>query len=562
MPLPTVDKPKTVQPKKSDTPMTYPEVMSFVRTVGSELGPITAEEMKGILGWEDEDTYKQRQTDKKKAAIGFGEEFLLKDPAGHKVRCWYNTRNRPFGLQWSKQLAQVLLHSGPNLPDEQREWQFNGEALVLGQYAQVLSGQHRGIALILAVYEWRKNKEYWMEHGGWDVEPYLETILTVGIDESPKTTRTMDNVKPRSLSDVFYTSGIFDKLKQTQREECSKMLQTAINFLWKRTGVSEDEAHKFQTHGESVAFYDRHPKLLECIEHIYKLNSGETGRQVTALKLQPGLAAGMLYLMGASNSDPDEYLSGIHARSEKALNWDNWDQACDFWTALAAGAETMAPVREVLGNLVDPDHGEGGRTIEKVGVICKAWNLYLEGAEFAEGDISLEYLKDDTTGELALVVDKDFPNFRGMDGGEPVIAKEPGQTKITDMKEEIKQKNLEAMKDAPKPVTTTKANGVHNGTNEKARLLMSIKEQHPGKVIMFGGKGGTALFWGNDATFVAKLTGNKSEKDATSKLDLVIIQKDEVDTVTMRLLAAKCRLAKCDKDGKVTDIVANKIGGK
>lgn len=345
------------------------------------------------------------------------------------------------------------------------------------------------------------------------------------------------------------------------------MLQTAINFLWKRTGVSDDEAHKFQTHGESVNFFDRHPKLLECIEHIYGLNSGEGGRNITFLKLQPGLAAGMLYLMGSSGSDPDEYLSGIHARSEKALEWSNWEQACDLWTGVAMSAEQLVPVRTALQNLIDPDNGEGGRTIEKVGTIAKAWGFYLNGDAFGEGDLKLEYFKDDTTGELSLIVDKDFPYFGGMDGGEPIInqdPKPPTKSEIASSKEEIKKQNIQAMQDAPKPVQAVHTNGAQptNGTNEKAKLLMSIKEQHPGKVIMFGGKDGSALFWGNDATYVAKLTGKSAEKDVTSKLDLLIVPKSDVDTVTMRLLAAKCRLAKCEGKDKIVDIVANKIGGK
>lgn len=574
MPVPA--KPKT------DPNLLYPELQSVVR-IGTDA--ITAEEMKQMLGWEDEDSYKVRMgaKDKKKAAIGFGEEFLLKDPAGKKVRCWYNTQNRPFSLSWAKTIAQSILHSGPGIPLDDREWQVNGEPIIIGQTGQFISGQHRGAGLILAVYEYRKNTDYWKKHGGWNSDPVLETVLTVGIPEEPRVTRTIDNVKPRSLSDVFYTSGVFDHLRRTEKERCSSMLEGAVNLLWKRTGVSEDQAHKFQTHGESVSFFDRHPKLLECVAHIHSLNSATiekegksiAGRVLSDINLSPGVCTGVMYLMGASASDPDEYISGIQARSEEALDWSNWDTAKDFWTGLAGASAQFEPVREALRGLRDLDNGEGGRPIEKVGILTKAWHLFVAGEEFTEEGLALEYYKDDVTGELSLIIDDDFPNFGGMDMGEPKKAANPApptQEEIAASAIEIKTKNrieqLDATVKAKKQAKVkTQEPQQSNGQAQKPKdqMLREIKEQHPGKIIMFKAPNGI-VFWGNDAAYVGKIIKQQPDKDGSGKLDRLLISSAKVDEVKMRLLAAKAHLAVCEnKDGEIVveDIAPpQKLGSK
>ena len=569
----------------SDPNVIYPTIESYVK-VGEDA--VTADQMKEWLGWEDEDTYKQRmgaKGDKKKSAVGYGEEYLLKDPAGQKIRCWYNTRNRPFSLNWMKSLAQDLLHSGPLLPIESRRWQVNGEPIIFGRCGQCLSGQHRGIALIWAVFEYRKNKEYWLEHGGWESDPVLECVLTVGIDEEPRTTRTLDNVKPRTLSDVFYTSGIFDKLPRTQKEKCSNMMDAAIDFLWKRTGVGDNEALKHQTHGESVDFFDRHPKLLECVEKMYAVNSAvvkdksdQYGMGLSDINLQPGLCTGMLYMMGSCGSDPDEYLSGVHARSEKALNWDEWDRACEFWTSLAGGAKSFEPVRQTLRSLVDPDRGTKGRNIEKIATIAKAWELYFLGEEFTEEGLKLEYYTDPDTGKMELLVGDGFPSFGGIDKGESEktkgdFAAPPTQEEIKERKSAVKEGNRVAELDKvvkSKGQNKVETNGYIESPSDKSRdqMLRDIKESHPGKVILFLTKDG-GKFWGNDAQYVAKVLNKAPDKTPDKKLDVVFVPTDKIDDVKLKLMAAKARLAVCeprigeDPPYAVVDIQGpSKIGAK
>ena len=550
MPVPTTKKPEPT--------VVYPEIRTEPY-IGSDA--IGIDLMKELLGWEDEDSYRIRvqkgATNSKKAVVGFGDEYLLKDPAGKKVRCWYNTKNRPFSLRWAQALAQSILHSGPGIPVEKRIWQVNGEPMIFGRYGQCLSGQHRGIGLILAVYEYRKNKDYWLENGGWSADPVLETILIVGIDESPRTTRTIDNVKPRTLSDVFYTSDVFSKLTQPQREMCSKILQTAVNLLWKRTGVSDDEAKKFQVHGESVSFFERHPKLLECVDHIYSLNSGGAGRRLVAANLSAGLAAGLLYLTGCSNSDPDEYYGGVHARSERCLDWGGWQLACDFWTHLAEGTDQFVPVKDALGLLVDPESGEGGRQIEKIATIARAWQMYMNGTDFDAESLKLEYHRDPVTGKTELVIDDDFPDFSGIDKGEDKKTKAkskpvPPEQERERIAAEIREKNRIAQLDATakgKPVPTHETNG--EAQKPLATTLLEIKAQHPGKLILFRTKDGYA-FWGNDAQFVSAVLQQPATKP-DGKLDRFSVSNADIEKVKQRLLKSNCKVAICSNmGGKLT----------
>ena len=58
--------------------------------------------------------------------------------------------------------------------------------------------------------------------------PVLETIVITGISEDALVTMTVDNCKPRSATDVLYTSALFRNLPVAQRAEYSRMTAAAI----------------------------------------------------------------------------------------------------------------------------------------------------------------------------------------------------------------------------------------------------------------------------------------------------------------------------------------------
>lgn len=402
---------------------------------------VTASKMKELLAWETEDQYKTRikkemndvVASAKVAAAGFGDDCLLKDLTGQKIRCWNNTKNRPFVLAHALEIAQEILHSGPGLPPERRRWQWNGEAFIVGDRAQVLSGQHRGVGLILACQEWNKDKDKWKHI--WPTEPTLDTNITFGVPELPHVLRTIENVMPRKLSDVFYTSDLFSKLNPADRKLCSVMLMSAVDLGWKRTGVET----AYQTHGESVDFLDRHPKLLKCVKNLFDANKE---RKITLLRLGPGKMAALQYLFGCSESTSDNYYKG--GRSEKHLDWSMWDKAHRFFVLLSSKTEKsdlQDAVTTALGHLVDEDKGSSGRQSEKHAIICRAWNLWSAGKKVTEKGLELTY-GEDANGIRRLI---EHPTVRGIDLGErtkvpeDAVEEEPAEEAVEAAKEEVKQ---------------------------------------------------------------------------------------------------------------------------
>jgi hypothetical protein len=96
------------------------------------------------------------------------------------------------------------------------------------------------------------------------------------VSEEPATIRTLDNVRPRTLSDVLYTEeNVFGRLSAAARKEAIRNLDYAIRFLWNRTGQSNPSYGSFtsyRTHSESLDFFHRHPHLAQIVEHITGIN--------------------------------------------------------------------------------------------------------------------------------------------------------------------------------------------------------------------------------------------------------------------------------------------------
>lgn len=400
----------------------YPTLEVSVRAATGKKGesPITVEQAKLLLGWETEEEYatrlKQLDNTVQEAACKFGEDYLFKDSTGQKVRCWNNSRNRPFAEQWSRQLAQDILSrnwAGPTtMPGET----INGETIVIGRSGQVESGQHRLIGLVLASQEWHANRMKYEDL--WPEEPVLESLLVVGVSENSRVLRTLDNVKPRSLSDVFYTSPLFEGLGNKERQECSRMLQAAMGLLWGRTGIS---AVSYQTHSEATGFVERHPTLLRAVKHIYEENRE---RALSIMRLSPGQCAAALFLMGSCGTDGDAYRS-TDPRSEKHMDWAYWERACDFFVELSKGTEDAKVIREALGNLVDAETGTGGRAIERISILSKAWDIFRDGGSVDPASVELQYdMGEDGVKRLV-----EFPNFGGIDLG-PVQAQESGSSTV------------------------------------------------------------------------------------------------------------------------------------
>lgn len=387
--------------------------------------PLTAAEMKQILGWEEESEN-----------VKFGSDYLLVDENGVKVRAYNNLGNRPFTLSTALQWKQEVL---------QRRWKLNGETIIVGKTAQSISAQHRGAALILATQAWEKEPERYPQ---WTEAPYIDAIVVFGIDEDDATVNTVDTGKPRDLTAVIYRSSYFSDMKSNERKIVARMTDYAVRQVWDRTGVS-NAFGLYRTHAESLDFIARHDRLLKAVKHVFDENDGDKIKKFIA----PGYAAGLMFLMGCSTTHPEEYHTAA-VPQESMLDWTNWDKAQNFWVELKS-SPNLSAVRSAMGKL-----DGGGTRRECMAILIKAWLLYAEGKKVTADKLALHYIEDeDGIKQLA-----EHPVVGGIDIGraEPDeltadVTDDPTPEQIEERKAEVRQ--------TPNTVTgkgktpTTKAKG-------------------------------------------------------------------------------------------------------
>lgn len=435
----------------------YPEIDAKICA-----GPdaVTQQQAKDLLGWEEE-------TDD----VKFGADYFLMDENKKKIRCHNNVRNRPFNEGHSRTLAQDLL----NL-----HWRMNGETVVIGSTGRVLSGQHRLIALVLACQMW-ENQSHWKSR--WRLEPTLETIVVMGVQETEDVTRTLDNVRPRTLGDVLFTSDALAKVKTVDRKSVARMLDYAVRLLWDRTGARKDAYAPRRTHSESLDFLDLHPSVMKCVKHIYEEDQeGSIGKLVS-----PGTVAALMYLMASSGTDPRKYRDSENP-SEKSLDLGNWDKAEEFWTLFSARSDDLKPLREAIGMLASEDTGIGGTPDEKIALVAKAWSAFAEVGKVEKGDLKLSYRTQDDVRYLA-----DFPTFGGIDCGKPGKEDDEEEDKksdptpeeveaekvrIREEKEAKSKKGAKAAKDGPKDASQ---DADPKDPGEKAETKAIVEPKAPSK---------------------------------------------------------------------------------
>lgn len=430
----TIAKPRG---SKAEQPLVWYPKLDVVKYLGAKA--LTAVEMRRMLGWEAEADYLHRMQkelslsdvdwEEVKKQHEYGDDYLLKDCEGNKVRCARNAHNRPLDVKDCYKYAQDLLNKNWSdsrnggkatyklAPDvakklgqdtvELDELTQNGETLVVGRYGNVLSGQHRGIGLILAEQMWDGAKmwggrqgdaDHW--HKMWpDGPPSMEAVVVYGVSEDKRTVRTLDNVKTRSFADVLYTeSNVFRGLKGSKRYKADSMLEFAIRFLWERLHLKKDPYSPIRTHSESLDFLERHPRLADAVLHIAQEDvAAGQGRRAISQYIPPGTAAGLLYLMAACDDNGDKYRIADPS-SERKLSLAYWDKALEYWTMLAkASTKTLEEVRYAIshryGNEVTGDYA---RKDLALAVLIKGWARFCLGKKVQEKDVTLNIHKDDS----------------------------------------------------------------------------------------------------------------------------------------------------------------------
>jgi hypothetical protein len=364
---PKPKKPPTPKPPVEERKVIHPHPRYEIK-VGADA--ITSAWAKDKLGWDEE-------TDDHK--LGKEAHPVLKALFGRKVRLLNNVTNRPIYPDIVKRLAQEHL---------QKRWRYNGEPVIIGKTATILNGQHSLLSVIYAEMV-RVEQPHWTD-GNWPTEITMEKAVSYGVEETDDVVNTMDTCKPRSLADVIYRSRFFAKMKEGMRRAVSRSTDHAIRFLWSRTGAIDDQFAPRRTHAESVNFIERHERLLRAVKHVHEEEKDDSISKFLSL----GYAAAMLYLMGSCRTDGNAYR---HADppSEKEIDWEEWERACEFWVAFAdREAKEMQPVRHALAMLDDPETLGRGSVAEKSGVLVKAWNLFVKREAIEEADLKLKYKKD------------------------------------------------------------------------------------------------------------------------------------------------------------------------
>lgn len=455
-PEPQVTQVAQILSEPNNLEVIYDKLEVIECSTATERGPLTIDDIVTLMGIETEKEFQKRRV-AEDAAEGkvskpehfiFGEDYHCKNIAGEKVRCNNNLNNRPFDEKWCNDLVHTILSgqwAGPHtIPNET----VNGETIRISKYGRVISGQHQMTACWLAGQILLRDRENgvdhpdspkypaWVKHG----QPFIETIVVTGMSEDPRVLMTVDYVKPRSVADVFYTSSVFKDATRQERQELCRILANACDFLWTRT-----EARGYRTHLEIVGFLERHPRLLQCVLHLFNLNRATKngGRKISSLRLSPGQCAALMYIMGSSGpkTDGDEYRNMDPAPSEKnekgkdVFDWTYLNKAESFWSHLT-GENDFAQVRTALGQLVtssvdsEDNLGMGGRLSEKLAILSKAWERWKDHPESAgppfddsdlappDGQLALNYVDYDASGKKlpdGMIELLDIADFYGID---------------------------------------------------------------------------------------------------------------------------------------------------
>lgn len=401
----------------------YPELKARF-FLGSKA--MTVDDAKEMMGWTTD------LDEMKKAKLRQDEPFLvLTEAEGEtKVWCTRNTKNRPFSESWAKTLSQDLLNRHWADSRNGEEMTQNGESIILGRSGQVLSGQHRLMALIFADLRMKTDlaeRAHWRKL--WpEGKITMEALVVQGVSEDSSVTRTHDNVKPRTYSDVlFLDPKFFPKTSKVEREKIAKQVDHCVRMLWNRTGCKKDPFAPSRTHSEGLDFLDRHGRIRDAVKFIHDKNVAiPSSKNAVARYIAPGIAAAYLYLMGTSDTDPDKYDGADgDAKTEKKLSFGLWDKACEFWEKLATNHPDLKDVWVELANLADVTGIGDGSVAEKTAIIVKAWNLYSAGKRIKANLIGLgPDCYDKKPDGSRRLNDQGYPKMGGIDKGDLSVQNE------------------------------------------------------------------------------------------------------------------------------------------
>jgi hypothetical protein len=508
-------------------------------------GPMTAEIAAKLLGV---------QIEPEDAADSFGDKFMFKVKIGDKlrpVRCVNNSKNRMFTPEWSVSLGQDQLN---------KHWKLNGQTIVIGQYGQILSGQHELAALYQAQRAVDgKNKAHWSDY--WpDGIVQIETIVVYGVNEDPDTTATIDFVKPRTFADCLFTQSAFGNKSAKDQQTLCRMADHAVRMLWRRIGNDDSAFSAKRTNIEAAEFFGRHPSLAQCVMHIAEENKAG----VVSKYFPAGYAAGVMYLQMMS-ATPEEDVAIYRNKlreydpakmpSERDLEKD-YDKAAAFWTLLCAvgnpdGSDLRSVIRPVLKDDKGVEYAVNLHRDDKMVILAKAWALFKENKPMKADDIRPIY-KDTPEGKE--IDENPMPNFGGVDVG--MTTPDSGSSGKDGEGEELNEDEIESRKAEQRNGRSAKGQtATDDGLKfsvSLADVLKSLREDHKDAVFVFRNAKGY-IAYGNDSANVGEALGEQRQIDSNLKLPFLAFTTDKLQKVVSKIPNIKLVEARPDGSANVQD---------
>ena len=334
----------------------------------------------------------------------FGDGYQWKDKERNKVRLLKNSTNRPIGKgdldNYSEQMLQDV-------------WELNGETMTVDDKDNMLSAQHRILALVQANQLLAKDRalpkdvqRYASKHKSNDGVT-IPAIIVKGVSAKKEVADTADTGRSRKLVDVVFRNKEFgSKLTNKELKGLAKNFTEATRLVWIRCGGGKiSDAPKFH-HREALKFQKNHPGIKECVTFITEENGGSSKDEGCKIsKYVPlGMAAALMYLQVTSKTKE----GGDISVTQK-------NKAEKFWTLLAGGQSSGKDLWAALRTKLQAVDGSGSKgRDEKCGIVVKAWEVFQAGNEDAEckpKDLSLKQRKNEN-GKTVLA---ETPRFGGLD---------------------------------------------------------------------------------------------------------------------------------------------------
>lgn len=538
-------------PEKSGIP---PDLAASVAVALASVGaeglfssnpPMSHLDARALMGWDVEEEGGEK----------FGDDFLLVDHYGRKVRCPNNVRNRPYYKSNAEDRAQDILN---------RRWELNGETIVVSREADVLDGQHTCGGLVRAYERWLLDRDavtgerIWLKE--WPEDEYpdgpvIDKIVVYGISSADAVVNTMNTGKPRTLADVLYRSPYFASLPAKggksgiNRVTAGKVTAAAISHVWFRTGVYLSNFSPLRTTAEAVVWLEAHGgqkgKFLACVRHV--LEADRDGRVSALVPL--GYAASVMWMMACSDTSDDKiakYYSD-EDRTAKRLDFSLWNEAVEFWSEfgrtkeLKDGEETAEPTGKLaeltlaVRAIAKRSDDSSNAALERNYVVTRAWNRFRTGDKVTDEDVRVKYTRADRYGVRHLDTNPDLGGrlLGGIDLG----------TERVNVVEQVEAKNgiheaeaAHGKRRVDPPVTGIAADGVEH-------FVASVVAAEKVDVVLVRTASGGYAVWGDAQCALVVPHATKRPRMHPKGLVQIAFRADEADQLADLLTDAGTSVA-------------------